>query len=293
MDEKRIAESELIINPDGSVFHLHLLPEDIADTILLFGDQSRVDMTAEMLDEGSITVNKSSREFHTITGRYNGKKVTLMSSGIGTDNIDIVMNELDALVNIDFTTRTVKPEHRTLTILRVGTCGCIQPDIPLGAYIYSEMSVGFDGVLNWYADFGDVTDFDMEMAFIDHMDWPDRLATPYFAESSRKLSALFDGFAYKGITMSAPGFYGPQGRSVRLNLTIPNLVDRLGSFRYGDLRITNIEMESSALQGLATLLGHEAGTICLAIANRYAKESNPDYKKLMKELLSQILQKLF
>lgn len=292
MNQNRIAESELIINPDGSIFHLHLLPEDIADTILLFGDQARVDMAAEFLDEGSITVNKSSREFHTITGLYNGKRVTLMSSGIGTDNIDIVMTELDALANIDFATRTVKPEHRTLTILRVGTCGCIQPDIPLGAYIYSEISVGFDGVLNWYDNVGDITDFDMEMAFIDHMDWPDRLATPYFVESSRKLSALFDGFAVKGVTMSAPGFYGPQGRSVRLRLTIPDLVERLGSFRYGDLRVTNIEMESSALQGLASLLGHEAGTICLAIANRFAKESNPDYKRLMKDLLIKILEKV-
>ena len=281
----RIPESEFIINPDGSAFHLHILPEDLADNILLFGDQDRVPMAAQFLDKGSIEVDKSSREFHTITGRFNGKRISIVSSGIGTDNIDIVMTELDALANIDFKTRTPKAGHRRLSILRIGTCGALQPEIPLGGYIFSDMSVGFDGLLNWYADVDQVRQKGIEEAFIKYMDWPERLARPYFVKSSPKLIKAFEGKAYHGITMSAPGFYGPQGRKVRAAITIPDLTTKLENFSYRGKKMTNIEMESSAIAGLAAVLGHDAGTICLAIANRHAKQSNPDYKPLMAELI--------
>lgn len=290
MENRIIPASELIINGDGSIFHLHILPEDLADVVFLFGDQGRVEMASQYLD--TIELHKSSREFNTMTGTYHGKRVTLLSTGIGTDNIDIVMTELDALANIDFATRTRKAEHRSLKILRVGTCGAIQKDLNLGDYIFSEMSVGFDGLLNWYAGVNDITEFDYEVAFMEHMDWPDRLPTPYFVRASNEISSLFDGIAVKGITMSAPGFYGPQGRYVSLEPLFPNLTKDLESFSYNGMRITNIEMESSALAGLAALLGHKAGTVCLAIANRYAKESNPDYKKLMSELLKTVLDRM-
>lgn len=280
-----IAPSELIINPDGSIFHLHLLPEDLADTVILVGDPGRVKLVASFFEEGSIRVDKSSREFHTVTGSYNGREVSVISTGIGTDNIDIVVTELDALANIDFKTRCIKPEHKRLTLLRIGTCGAVQPDIPLGSYVFSEYSIGFDGLLNWYAGCSDVVDIAMESAFIEHMNWPARLPAPYFIKSSARLIPLFENNSVMGVTISAPGFYGPQGRSVRLPLTFDDLIGNLESFRYGDRMITNIEMESSALSGLSALLGHDAGTICLVIANRYAKESRPDYHLLMKGLV--------
>lgn len=282
---KRIAESELIINPDGSVFHLHIRPEELADKVILVGDPGRVNMIAKYLDKGSIEFDRSNRELHTITGRYNGKRITVMSTGMGTDNIDIVMTELDALANIDFKTRLPKEEHRKLTILRVGSSGSIRPEIPLGSYVFSKMSVGFDGVLNWYADGEKVREDDIEKAFIEHMDWPERYATPYFVKADEKLAKAFEPYTIQGITMSAPGFYGPQGRSVRMKLTVPDLINRMESFRFGEWKITNIEMESSALAGMAAILGHEAGTVCLIIANRYALESNADYKPLMEGLI--------
>lgn len=282
---KRIAESELIINPDGSVFHLHIRPEELADKVILVGDPGRVNMIAGYLDKGSIEFDRSNRELHTITGRYNGERITVMSTGMGTDNIDIVMTELDALANIDFETRLPKEEHRKLTILRVGSSGAIRPEIPLGSYVFSKMSVGFDGVLNWYADGAKVREDDIEKAFIEHMDWPERYATPYFVKADEKLAKAFEPYTIQGITMSAPGFYGPQGRSVRMKLTVPDLISRMESFRFGEWKITNIEMESSALAGMAAILGHEAGTVCLIIANRYALESNPDYKRHMEGLI--------
>jgi len=280
-----IAPSELIINPDGSVFHLHLLPEELADTVILVGDPGRVELVASFFEEGSIRVDKSSREFRTVTGRYNGKEVSALSTGIGTDNIDIVVTELDALANIDFNTRCVKKNHKRLTLLRIGTCGAVQPDIPLGSYIFSEYSIGFDGLINWYAGSAKVVDSAMESAFVGHMNWPKRLPAPYFIKSSGRLIPMFKKNSIVGMTISAPGFYGPQGRSVRLPLTFDNLIGDLESFRYGERRITNIEMESSALSGLSALLGHDAATICLVIANRYAKESRPDYHLLMKDLV--------
>jgi len=290
MNEKPIPSSELIINDDGSVFHLHILPEDLADIVIMMGDPGRVSAVASYFD--TIETDKSSREFHTITGSYHGKRVTALSHGIGTDNIDIVMTELDALANIDFKTRLPKKEHRRLTILRIGTCGAAQPDIPLGSYILSHISIGFDGVLNWYKDGERIFLADFEEAFVRHMDWPSRFARPYFVRSSEKIIELFRDWTVKGMTVSAPGFYGPQGRSVRLELTVPDLIEKLESFEHEGYRVTNIEMESSALAGMATLLGHDAATVCLAIANRHVKESNPDYKPLMAKLLQQALDHL-
>ena len=288
MKKQPIPSSELIINEDGSVFHLHIKPEDLADTVIMMGDPDRVNAISYLFD--SIEVDKQSREFHTITGKYQGKRVTALSHGIGSDNIDIVMTELDALANIDFKTRLPKAKHRRLSILRIGTCGAAQPDIPLGSYILSHISIGFDGVLNWYKDGEKIFLKDFEEAFVQHMNWPERLGRPYFVRASDTLIQKFQGWTYKGMTVSAPGFYGPQGRSVRLDLTIPDLIPKLESFQHDGYRVSNIEMESSCLAGLATLLGHDAVTVCLAIANRHIKESNPDYKPLMAQLLWRALE---
>ena len=290
MNDKPIPSSELIINDDGSVFHLHILPEDLSDLVIMMGDPGRVTLVGKMFD--TIEVDKQSREFHTITGTYHGHRITALSHGIGTDNIDIVMTELDALANIDFKTRLPKKEHRVLTLLRIGTCGAAQPDIPLGSYILSHISIGFDGVLNWYRDGESINLADFEAAFVKHMNWPERFAHPYFVRSSEKLIEKLQDWTVKGMTVSAPGFYGPQGRSVRLPLTMPDLIEKLESFSYKGYRVTNIEMESSALAGMARLLGHEAATVCLAIANRHVKESNPDYLPLMKQLLERVLDTL-
>ena len=281
---RRIAESELIINGDGSVFHLHILPEDLADTVILVGDQNRVPAVAKYFDEGSVVCDKSSREFHTITGKYHGKDISVMSTGIGTDNIDIVMNELDALVNVDFTTRQQKTQRKSLNILRIGTCGCVRPDIPLGGFVLSEVGIGIDGLLNWYEGGEKVSDSDMEKAFMEHMGWTPRLATPYCVWSSKEILDRFDGCA-RGITMSAPGFYGPQGRSIRMGLTIPDFIPKLEQFEYRGVRMTNIEMENSAIVGISNMLGHHAATICCAIANRFRLESIPDYKPYIEKLI--------
>ncbi|MBO4535737.1 MAG: nucleoside phosphorylase [Bacteroidales bacterium] len=290
MTQKPIPSSELIINDDGSVFHLHILPEDLADIVVMMGDPGRVTVVGQMFD--TIEVDKQSREFHTITGTYKGKRVTALSHGIGTDNIDIVMTELDALANIDFKTRLPKKELRHLSILRLGTCGAAQPDIPLGSYILSHISIGFDGVLNWYKEGETINLKDFEEAFVEHMNWPERFARPYFVRSSEKIVEKFRDWTVKGMTVSAPGFYGPQGRSVRMPLTMPDLIEKLESFEHKGYRVTNIEMESSALAGMARLLGHDAATLCLAIANRHIKESNPDYKPLMEVMLQRALDTL-
>lgn len=290
MNPMPIPGSELIINADGSVFHLHLRPEDIADTIVMMGDPDRVKLVAESFD--SIELDKQSREFHTITGTYRGHRVTAISHGIGTDNIDIVMTELDALANIDLETRLPKPEHRRLTLLRIGTCGAAQPDIPLGSYILSHVSIGFDGVLNWYRDGESIFLKDFEEAFVAHMGWPSRLPRPYFVRSSQKIIDRLKRWTVKGMTVSAPGFYGPQGRHVRLAPAIVDLVPKLESFSFQGYRVTNLEMESSCLAGMARLLGHEAATVCLAIANRHVHESNPDYRPLMENLLARALDAL-
>ncbi|MBQ0145441.1 MAG: nucleoside phosphorylase [Bacteroidales bacterium] len=285
-----IPESELIINGDGSAFYIHLRPEEIADIVILVGDPGRVDMVAEYLTD--IEFRHQSREFVSTTGKYNGKRVTVLSTGIGTDNIDIVMTELDALANVDFQTREPKAEHRTLTILRIGTTGAIHADIPLGSPIFSHYSVGCDGLLNWYADRDAITDAAMEEAFKKHTGWNKNLPSPYFVKADEELIARFEDATVKGVTISAPGFYGPQGRVVRLGLAMPDMLDTFESFRFGEYRITNFEMESSAVAGLARHLGHKVGTICCAIANRYLKSSNPDYKPQVRAVLEMALDRL-
>lgn len=286
----RIPESELIINDDGSAFHIHLKPEELADKVILVGDPGRVDMVGEFLEEKEF--RHASREFVSITGKYRGSRITVLSTGIGTDNIDIVLTELDSLANVDFKTREVRPDHRRLTILRIGTTGAIQPDIPLGSFIFSEFSVGCDGLLNWYADIDKVNIPEMEEAFKKHTHWDSRLSSPYFVKAGQRLIDAFRDRTVKGVTISAQGFYGPQGRVVRLPLAMPDMLDTFESFRFGEYRITNFEMESSAVAGLAAHLGHEAGTVCCAIANRYLKDSNTNYKPRVRQLVELALGKM-
>lgn len=286
----RIPESELIINADGSAFHIHLKPEELADKVILVGDPGRVDMVGEFLTDREF--RHSSREFVSITGRYRGERITVLSTGIGTDNIDIVMTELDALANVDFATREVKPEHRTLTVLRIGTTGAIQADIPLGSFIFSEISVGCDGLLNWYGNRDKVNIPEMEEAFKAHTHWSPYLSSPYFVKAGEKLTEAFRGCTVKGVTISAQGFYGPQGRIVRLPLGMPDMLETFESFRFGEYRITNFEMESSAVAGLGALLGHTAGTVCCVIANRYLQNSNTDYKPQVRKLVELALDKM-
>ena len=290
----RIPESELIINDDGSVFHIHLRPEEIADRIIMVGDPGRVDMLADYLTD--IECRNASREFVSVTGKYNGKRITALSHGIGPDNIDIVMTELDALANVDFETREVKPVHRSLNILRIGTSGALHADIPLGSFILSHMSVGFDGVLNWYGHREKVTIPEVEEAFKKHMNWDPTLPSPYFVKASNKIIDLMKDVTIKGVTISAPGFYGPQGRVVRIPLAMPRMLEDIESFRFKlgdeDFRITNFEMESSPLAGMAAHLGHNACTVCCAIANRYLKSSDPDYKPAIRKLVELSLERM-
>lgn len=286
----RIAESELIINSDGSIFHLHIRPEQLARNVILVGDPGRVAMFKPYFQ--TLECEGASREFVWATGVYNNSRITVLSTGIGTDNIDIVMTELDALANIDFATREVKPEHTTLNVVRLGTCGALQPEIPLGAFILSHISIGFDGLMNWYANREEVTNVDMEQAFMKHMNWPKDLPTPYFVSASQKLIDLFADSTVRGMTISSPGFYGPQGRVVRQGLAMPNMLEGIESFRYEDRKITNFEMEGSAIAGIAGHLGHEAITVCCAIAHRYLKDANTDYKPRVAQLVKLVLDKI-
>lgn len=286
----RIAESELIINSDGSAFHIHIRPEQLADNVILVGDPGRVAMFKPLLD--SVECEGASREFVWITGRYKGKRFTVLSTGIGTDNIDIVMTELDALANVDFNTREEKPEHRTLNILRIGTCGAIQPDIPLGSFIFSHISVGCDGLMNWYENRDSIALLDFEEAFKKHTHWDRHLPDPYFVRASDVLIKKFEDCTVKGMTISASGFYGPQGRVVRQGLAMPDMLEDFESFEFGGYRITNFEMEGSALAGMSAKLGHNAGTVCCVIANRYLKDANTNYKPRVAELLSLALDRL-
>ena len=286
----RIPESELIINSDGSVFHIHIRPDQLADKVILVGDPGRVEMFRPLLEK--VECEGASHEFVWITGRYNSERVTVLSTGIGTDNIDIVMTELDALANVDFTTREVKPEHRTLDILRIGTCGAIQPEIPLGAFIFSHISVGCDGLLNWYDNRDQIALLDFEEAFKKHVHWDKHLPDPYFVRASDKLIAKFADCTVKGMTISASGFYGPQGRVVRQGLAMPNMLEDFETFEFDGYKITNFEMEGSALAGMSAKLGHNAGTVCCAIAHRYLKDANTDYKPRVKELVVLALDRL-
>lgn len=286
----QIPSSELIINSDGSIFHLHIKPEELADTVILVGDPGRVELVSSFFESREFV--RSSREFVTVTGKYKGKRITVLSTGIGTDNIDIVVNELDALANIDLKTREPKKEHKRLTLLRIGTSGAIQPDIPIGSFVLSHISVGCDGLLNWYANRDSVSQLDMERAFVKHFDWPLNLPAPYFAKASERMIKLFEKETIKGVTISASGFYGPQGRVLRLPLAIPDMVSKFESFRFNGDRITNFEMEGSAIAGLSALLGHDAATVCCIIANRHLHESQPDYKPYIKKLVTLALEKL-
>jgi len=283
--------SELIINPDGSIFHLHLLPEDIADTIILVGDPGRVETVASFFDQ--IELKKQNREFYTITGYYKKKRLTVISTGIGTDNIDIVVNELDAIANIDLKTRKRKAEHKTLNFIRIGTSGSLQANIPVESFLMSKKSIGFDGLLNFYADRNKVTDNEFEDAFKNHVNWNKLLPSPYVVNASDELIKKLDGpDMIKGITISAPGFYGPQGRQLRLPIVDVDINDKIEAFEYNRQKVTNYEMESSAIFGLSALLGHNALTICVIIANRIQKEFSKDYKPAVKELIGVVLERL-
>ena len=285
--------SELIINEDGSIFHLHLTPEQLADKVILVGDPGRVDLVASYFDETECKVEN--REFRTITGSYNGKRISVVSTGIGCDNIDIVLNELDALSNIDFATRTVKPQLRSLEIVRIGTCGGLQPFTPLGTFICSEKSIGFDGLLNFYAGRNEVCDLDLEAAFIRHMGWTGNqcIAHPYVINAHQELIDRIAGSdMVRGITIAAGGFYGPQGRELRIPLADPQQNQKIEQFVFNNLRITNFEMESSAVAGLSRLLGHRATTVCMVVANRYAGEANTTYKNSIETLIKTVLKRI-
>ena len=288
---KYFPESELIINSDGSCFHLHLRPEQLADRVILVGDPARVDTVAAHFDTRECEV--SSREFHTVTGTYKGKRITCQSHGIGCDNIDIVMNELDTLANIDYETRTERPEHRTLTCVRIGTCGGLQPFTPTGCFVASVKSIGFDGLLNYYAGRNEVCDIQLEYAFKKHMAWNPLKGAPYVAISDADLVEQIAGDdMIKGYTVSCGGFYGPQGRQLRIPLEDPRQNEKIESFEYDGLHISNFEMESSALAGLASLLGHRAMTCCMVIANRYTQKMNTEYKNSIDTLIEKVLERI-
>lgn len=284
-------ESELVINGDGSIFHLHLKPEQLADKIILVGDPGRVNLVASHFD--SKECETSNREFHSITGQYKGKRITTLSTGIGCDNIDIVMNELDALANIDFKTRTEKPEHRALTLVRVGTCGGLQPNTPTGTYVASVKSIGFDGLLNFYAGRDEASDLQLEAAFKKHVDWNPKMGNPYVASADPTLIDRIAGDdMVRGITIACGGFFGPQGRRLRLPLMDPNLNEKIESFEYEGMHVNNFEMESSALAGLSTLMGHHAMTCCMVIANRRAQKMETDYKGDIDGLITRVLERI-
>lgn len=287
---RTIPASELIINDDGSIFHLHLKPEQLADIVILVGDPARVAMVAEFFDEVECRVQN--REFNTVTGSYKGCRMTVLSTGIGIGNIDISVTELDALANIDFATRQVKAEHRRLTLVRLGTSGAIQPDIKVGEAVFSRTSVGFDGLLNYYAGRNEVCDLEIERAFVEHTGWNPQLPAPYFIDADKELFDHFKDVTREGITIAAPGFYAPQGRWVRLEPQDPALNAKIESFAYAGRRITNFEMEGSALTGLAALMGHRAATICTIIAQRIALDACTDYKPFVRQMIQTALDKL-
>ena len=283
--KKTFPPSELVINNDGSIFHLHVKPENLSDKIMLVGDPGRVSLVASHFDSKECEI--SNREFHTITGKYKGKRITALSTGIGCDNIDIVMNELDALANIDFNTRTEKDEHKTLTLVRVGTCGGLQPYTPEGTFIASVKSIGFDGLLNFYAGRDEASDLKLEAAFKESVGWNMKMGNPYVASADKELIKRIAGDdMVKGITIACGGFFGPQGRQLRLPLMDPELNSKIEKFEYDNLKVTNFEMESSALAGLSALMGHKAMTCCMVIANRVAKKMETDYKGDIDELIT-------
>lgn len=288
---KHFPPSELVINEDGSIFHLHLKPEQLADNVILVGDPGRVALVASHFDNQEFSV--SNREFNTITGSYKGKRITVLSTGIGTDNIDIVVNELDALANIDLTSRTEKQELRSLNLIRIGTSGGMQPEIPLGGFLISEKSIGFDGMLNFYAGRDSVCDLEFEKELKKQLLWNPQFCAPYVVDADAGLvNQIGQDDMLRGVTISANGFYGPQGRELRVGLAEPELNDRIEKFRYKNYKITNYEMEGSAIAGLARLMGHRALTVCCIIANRRVEDANTDYKPHIKKLIQTVLERI-
>lgn len=290
---KYFAESELIINADGSIFHLHVTPEHLADKVILVGDPGRVKLVASHFEE--IEYDVESREFHTVTGTFEGKRITVISTGIGCDNIDIVMNEIDALANIDFNTRMEKETLRHLEIVRIGTCGGLQPFTPEGTFICSEISVGFDGLLNFYAGRNAVCDLPFERALLNHLGWSGNMCmpAPYVIHADEEMvERIAKDDMVRGVTVACGGFFGPQGRQLRIPLTDPNQNEKIETFEYQGQRITNFEMESSALAGLAKLMGHHATTACMVIANRVAGKADTSYKNHIDDLIKLVLQRI-
>ena len=293
MEKKYFAESELIINKDGSVFHLHVRPEQLADKVILVGDPGRAALVASHFEEKEMEVE--SREFRTVTGTYKGKRITVISTGIGCDNIDIVMNEVDALANIDFQTRTEKQQLRSLEIVRIGTCGGLQLNTPEGTFICSEYSVGFDGLLNFYEGRNAVCDLKMERALISHLGWTGNMCQPYpyvIKADENLVERIAQNDMVRGITVACGGFFGPQGRQLRVPLVDPHQNEKIESFEYEGMHITNFEMESSALAGLAKLMGHRATTACMVIANRRAGKANTGYKNIIDDLITLVLDRI-
>ncbi|MFP4064437.1 MAG: nucleoside phosphorylase [Bacteroidales bacterium] len=286
---KKFRESELIVNSDGSIYHLKLQAGQVADTVILVGDQGRVETVSRHFD--SIEHKVQNREFVTHTGTYKGKPLTVLSTGIGTDNIDIVMNELDALVNIDMQTRQPKPEHRSLNVIRLGTTGALQDGIAVDSFVASAYGLGFDGLLHFYRHEG-ITEDDMSDAFVQHTSWSDMLPYPYIVKASDVLMERVAGGLRTGITATANGFFGPQGRSLRIPLGFPDLNETIETFRYQGYSITNFEMETSALYGLSRLLGHQALTICTVIANRVSRTYSQDYKTTVEQMIRMVLNRL-
>ncbi len=291
MEKKYFAPSELIINEDGSIFHLHLKPENLADKVILVGDPGRVALVASHFE--NVECEVSNREFRAITGTFRGKRITALSTGIGCDNIDIVVNELDALANIDFKTRTENENLRQLTLVRIGTCGGLQPYTPVGTYIASAKSIGFDGLLNFYAGRNQACDLEFEEEFKKQVEWNAQLGNPYVACADKELlDTIAADDMVRGVTIACGGFFGPQGRELRLPLQDPKLNEKIENFSYKDMQITNFEMESSALAGLSTLMGHKAVTVCMVIANRLAKEANASYKNTIDGLIEKVLERI-
>ena len=293
MEKKHFAESELIINGDGSIFHLHVRPEQLADKVILVGDPGRVALVASHFDTKECDIE--SREFHTITGTYQGKRITVISTGIGCDNIDIVMNEVDALANIDFQTREEKEHTRSLELVRIGTCGGLQPDTPEGTFVCSEYSIGFDGLLNFYEGRNAVCDLQMERDLIAHLGWTGSMCQPYpyvIKADETLVERIAKSDMVRGMTVACGGFFGPQGRQLRIPLADPHQNEKIESFEYEGRRITNFEMESSALAGLSRLMGHHATTVCMVIANRRAGKADTGYKNHIDDLIRLVLERL-
>lgn len=291
--KKIFAPSELILNEDGSIFHLHLRPEQLADKVILVGDPARVEAVASFFD--SIECSVENREFRTVTGVFKGKRISVISTGIGCDNVDIVVNEVDALANIDFNTREEKDHIRQLDIVRIGTCGGLQPEVPVGTFIASAKSIGFDGLLNFYAGRNEVCDLEAERQFKAHMQWEGNtcISHPYVIDANAELTdRIAQSDMVRGITVACGGFYGPQGRELRIPLADPQQNAKIEAFTYGNLKITNFEMESSAVAGLGRLMGHRALTVCMVIANRVAHNTNTNYKSLINVLIETVLNRI-